>query len=571
MKRELLALGGQPAEPGMVYLVGAGPGDPGLLSLRAAVLLRTATVVAYDRLAPAEALRLCQPEARLVYVGKSPQRHALSQGEINELLVTTATEGEAVVRLKGGDPFVFGRGSEEALACRAAGIGYEVVPGVTSAVAGPAYAGVPVTHRGLAPAFAVVTGHEDPTKDETQVDYAALAAFPGTLVLLMGVGRIGAIADALRAAGRSGSTPVAVVQWASTPRQRTLVATLETVAERLAEAGLVSPAVIVVGEVAALHDELAWFEGPQGEGERERAGGRGSAGEGERERAGGRGSAGEGERERAGGRGSSSNDWVTQRRPLHGLRVLVPRTRHQASELSSRLRALGADPVEAPTIAIEPTREPGALRRRIEEVANGAFDWVALTSVNGVAAVWEHVTATGGDARTLAGVRIAAVGSGTAQALSDHGLRADLLPERYTTRGLADALLATGAPGRVLLPRADIATATLVELLRDASWDVVEVEAYRTVPVTELDPGVADQVRHGGLDVVAFASSSTVRNLVELLGGPPHADTRVASIGPVTSDTCRQLGLRVDAEAEPHDVDGLVRAVVAAVAPAAVG
>jgi uroporphyrinogen III methyltransferase/synthase len=543
MERELLALGGQPAEPGLVYLVGAGPGDPGLLSLRAAVLLGTATVVAYDRLAPAEALRLCRPDARLVYVGKSPQRHALSQDEINELLVTAAAAGEAVVRLKGGDPFVFGRGSEEAQACRAAGVGYEVVPGVTSAVAGPAYAGIPVTHRGLAPAFAVVTGHEDPTKDETQVDYAALAAFPGTLVLLMGVGRIGAIADALRAAGRPGTTPVAVVQWASTPRQRTLVATLETVADRLAEAGLVSPAVIVVGEVAALHTELAWFEGPQGEGERQRAG----------------------------GRGSSSNDWVTQRRPLHGLRVLVPRTRHQASELSSRLRTLGAEPVEAPTIAIEPTREPDALRGRIAELAEGAFDWVALTSVNGVAAVWEHLTATGGDARMLAGVRIAVVGSGTAQALRDHGLEPDLVPGRYTTRGLAAALLATGAPARVLLPRADIATPTLRELLRAAAWDVVEVEAYRTVPVAELDPAVADQVRHGGVDVVAFASSSTVRNLVELLGGPPHRDVRVASIGPVTSDACRRLGLRVDAEAEPHDVDGLVRAVVAAVAPAAVG
>jgi uroporphyrinogen III methyltransferase/synthase len=284
MERDLSALGGRPAEPGVVYLVGAGPGDPGLLSLRAAVLLRSATVVAYDRLAPPEALRLCRPDARLVYVGKSPERHALSQDEINDLLVTEALAGEAVVRLKGGDPFVLGRGSEEALACRAAGIGYEVVPGVTSAVAGPAYAGIPVTHRGLAPAFAVVTGHEDPTKDETQVDHAALAAFPGTLVLLMGVGRIGAIADALRAAGRPGSTPVAVIQWASTPRQRTLVATLDTVARRLTEAGLGSPAVIVVGDVAALHADLAWFEGSEGEGERQRAGGRGSEGEGERQR-----------------------------------------------------------------------------------------------------------------------------------------------------------------------------------------------------------------------------------------------------------------------------------------------
>jgi uroporphyrinogen III methyltransferase/synthase len=551
-------LGGMPAEPGMVYLVGAGPGDPGLLSLRAAVLLRTATVVAYDRLAPQEALHLCPADARLVDVGKAPQRHAMSQDEINDLLVTEANAGEAVVRLKGGDPFVLGRGSEEALACHAAGVGYEVVPGVTSAVAGPAYAGIPVTHRGLAPAFAVVTGHEDPTKDATQVDYPALAAFPGTLVLLMGVGRIGAIAAALQDAGRPATTPVAVIQWASTPRQRTVVATLETVAQRLAETGLGSPAVIVVGEVAALHGRLAWFEPPQGEDERERAGGWGSEGEGERQRAGGWGS-------------DSAVAWVAQRRPLHGLRVLVPRTRQQASGLSVRLRSLGAEPVEAPTIAIEPTRDPDGLRRRIIKISEGAFDWMALTSVNGVAAVWEQLRADGGDARMLAGVRVAAVGSGTAGALRDRGVEPDLVPGRYTTRGLADALLATGEPARILLPRADIATPALSSLLRAGGWDVVEVEAYRTVPVPALEPAVADQLRHGGLDVVAFASSSTVRNLVDLLGGPLHRDIRVASIGPVTSDTCRQLGLRVDAEAAPHDVDGLVRAVVAAVAPWAVG
>jgi uroporphyrinogen III methyltransferase/synthase len=522
MDGDVLALGGSPAQPGMVYLVGAGPGDPALLSLRAAVLLRTATVVAYDRLAPREALRLCRADARMVYVGKSPERHALSQDAINDLLVASADAGEAVVRLKGGDPFVLGRGSEEAQACRGAGLGYEVVPGVTSAIAGPAYAGIPVTHRGLAPAFAVVTGHEDPTKDETQVDYAALAAFPGTLILLMGVGRIAVIADALRAEGRAATTPVAVVQWASTPRQRTLVATLETVAQRVAEAGVTSPAVIVVGDVAALHARLAWFEGPD-------------------------------------------IDWVAQRRPLHGVRVLVPRTRQQASELSLRLRSLGAEPVEAPTIAIEPARDPVALRRRLAEISEHVFDWLAFTSVNGVAAVWEQLAAAGGDTRLLAGVRVAAVGSGTAHALRARGLEPDLVPERYTTRGLAEALIAADRPGRILLARADIATPTLASMLRAASWDVVEVEAYRTVPVPALAPEVAHQLRHGGLDIVAFASSSTVRNLVDLLGGLPHADIRVASIGPVTSDACRQLGLRVDAEAAPHDLDGLVQATVSAV------
>ncbi|HEX6255772.1 MAG TPA: uroporphyrinogen-III C-methyltransferase [Euzebyales bacterium] len=518
---EAAGLAGPPAEPGTVHLVGGGPGDPALLSLRAAHLLSTATVVAYDRLAPAEALALCSTDARLVFVGKSPDRHALSQDEINALLVREAATGEAVVRFKGGDPFVFGRGSEEAQACRAADVPYEVVPGVTSAIAGPAYAGIPVTHRGLAPAFAVVTGHEDPTKDATQVDYDALAAFPGTLVLLMGVGRIGAIASALQAAGRAARTPVAVVQWASTPRQRTVVASLETVAERIAEAGVSSPAVIVVGDVAALHHQLAWFEG-------------------------------------------SGVDSVTDRRPLHGRRVLVPRTRQQASQLSARLRALGGEPVEAPTIAIEPTRAPEALAQRVAEVADGAYDWIALTSVNGVAALWDQIIALDADARLLSRVRLAAVGSGTAAALARHGLVADLVPERYTTRGLADALIAADDPSRVLLPRADIATPTLAQALLEADWDVVEVEAYRTRRVDGLDADAHDALRAGAIDVVAFASSSTVRNLVDLLDGPLHDSVRVASIGPVTSETCRQLGLRVDAEATPHDIDGLVDAVVAA-------
>ena len=520
--RSPLVLGGQPAEPGVVYLVGGGPGDPALLSLRAAQLLRSATVVAYDRLAPADALRLCPDDARLIYVGKSPQGSALSQDEINDLLVTEAQAGHAVVRLKGGDPFVLGRGSEEAQACRAAAVDFEVVPGVTSAIAGPAYAGIPVTHRGLAPAFAVVTGHEDPAKDQTQVDYGALASFPGTLILLMGVERLTDIAKALVAAGRAGSTPAGVVQWASTPRQRSVVATLDSIAQRIADAGLSSPAVIVIGDVAALRSQLAWFEGP--------------------------------------------DDLTSPRRPLHGLRVLVPRTRHQAGELSFRLRALGAEPVEAPTIAVEPTRQPNALRQRLEQVAAGAFDWLGVTSVNGVAAVWEQVRALAGDARMLAQVRIAAVGSGTADALRQHGLEPDLVPERYTTRGLADALIGgAGAGARILLPRADIATPTLADLLGEAGWRVVEVEAYRTVPVAALDPQVADELRAGGLSVVAFASSSTVRNMVELLGGPPHRSIRVVSIGPVTTRTCQDLGLRVDVEADPHDIDGLVRAVVDAV------
>jgi len=517
---------GAPATPGAVALVGGGPGDPGLVGLRAAKLLTSATFVAFDRLSPPEVLALCGPDCERLYVGKLPDRHALAQDEINRLLVRKAREGHAVVRFKGGDPFVFGRGSEEAQECAASGVPFEVVPAVTSAIAAPAYAGIPVTHRGASPAFAVVTGHEDPTKDELQVDWPALARFPGTLVLLMAVGRIGEIAAALLAAGKPPSTPVALVRWGTTPRQEVLTTTLADVGERVAETGFGSPAVTVVGDVAALRGELAWYE----------------------------------------------------RRPLFGVSVLVPRTRRQAGELSARLRALGAEPVEAPTIAIAPTREPERLAACLAAVGDGAYDWVAFTSANGVEAVGETLRATGADVRRFAGVGLAAVGPGTAAALADLGLRADLVPMPATTRALADALLAAAEPGgtrkapagdarapRVLLPRADIATPTLTESLRGAGWQTDEVEAYRTVEVRELDPTVRRRLESGEVDAAAFASSSTVRNFIALFGGPPPARTRVASIGPVTSETCRELGVRVDAEASPHDLDGLVAAVLEAV------
>ena len=509
-----MPFGGGAARAGTVYLVGGGPGDPGLVTLRAAQLLSTATVVAHDRLSPREVLALCADDAEIIDVGKQPDRHPLSQDEINELLVAKAQAGEAVVRFKGGDPFVLARGSEEAQACVAAAIPFEIVPGITSGIAAPAYAGIPVTHRGMAPAFAVVTGHEDPTKSDTQVDYDALARFPGTLLLYMGVGRLEQIAAALVAGGRPDTTPVALVQWGTTSRQRTVTGTLADIEQRRDEAGLTNPAMIVVGDVVALRDEIAWYE----------------------------------------------------QRPLHGVSVLVPRTRQQAGELSERLRALGAEAVEAPTIAIEPAGDPDRLRTAIASLADGAYDWVVFTSTNAVESTWQHIDELGLDARLFAGVRIAAVGSSTADALAVRGLRADVVPERQTSRGLADALLAAGAKGdRALLPRADLATDTLTSALTEAGWAADDVEAYRTVPSTALPAGVADRVRAGDIDVLAFASSSTARNFVDLMGELPPAAIKVASIGPATSSTCAELGLRVNAEADPSDIDGLVDAVVRAV------
>ena len=509
---------GADAVPGTVHLVGGGPGDPGLVGLRAAHLVATASVVAYDRLAPPELLDTCRPDCELVYVGKQPGRQALSQPEINELLVERAQDGEAVVRLKGGDPFVFGRGSEEAQACVAAGVAFEVVPGVTSAIAAPAYAGIPVTHRGTAPAFCVVTGHEDPAKGESQVDYDALAAFPGTLLLLMGVARIGAIARALVEAGRAATTPVALVQWGTTSRQAALTSTLERVEADVAASGISSPAVTVVGDVVDLRDELAWFE----------------------------------------------------RRPLYGVSVLVPRTRQQAGGLSARLRALGAEPVEAPTIAIEPTGEPEVLAAAVRELVTGGYDWVAFTSTNAVEAVWVTLEALGRDARAFARSRLAAVGPGTAEALRTYGLQADLVPEPSTARGLAQALVeqagATPQPPRVLLPHADLAAPTLADLLRDADWHVDEVEAYRTVEVDALEPAVLERLERAEIDVLAFPSSSTARNLVTLGRGVDWSRLRVAAIGPSTAETLRGLGLRVDAVADRSDLDGLVQAVRGAAA-----
>lgn len=512
----LTDLGGDAAEPGTVYLVGGGPGDPGLLTVRAATLLASATVVAHDRLSPPEALALCRPDAEVLYVGKMPDRHALAQEQINELLVDRAHEGHAVVRFKGGDPFVFGRGSEEALACAAAGVPFEVVPGISSAIAAPAYGGVPVTHRGTSPAFAVVTGHEDPTKPESQVDYQALAAFPGTLIFLMGVGRIAGIAEALVAAGRPVDTPVSTIRWGTTPRQEQLQGTLADIAGQVERNGFGPPAVTVVGEVAGLAGQLRWFD----------------------------------------------------TRPLHGRSVLVPRTRHQASELSRRLRALGAAVVEAPTIAIEPPPDPQMLVDRMRRLADGRYSWVAFTSANAVDAAAEAVAAAGGDSRWFARTRIAAVGSGTVRALSGLGLTADLVPSTFTTRGLGEALAdaAVGANAPVLLPRADIASDTLSDVLTTAGVAVDEVDAYRTVPAEALDDDVRTRLVDGGYDAIAVGSSSTVRNLVGLLGRLPHPDIAVVSVGPVTSRTCRELGLGVTAEADPHDMDGLAQAVVTALA-----
>jgi uroporphyrinogen III methyltransferase/synthase len=482
-----------------VYLVGAGPGDPGLLTVRGAELLGRADVVVYDRLASPALLALVPEGAELVSAGKAPGAVDLSQDEINALLVERGRSAGTVVRLKGGDPYVFGRGGEEAEALAAAGVPFEVVPGITSAIGAAAYAGIPVTHRGVSTHFTVVTGHEDPAKARTDVDWAALAGTGGTLVILMGAGRIGDIAQALIDGGRAPGTPVAAVRNGTRADQRTVRATLATIAD----AGVRAPSAIVVGDVAAL--DLGWFE----------------------------------------------------RRPLFGRSVVVTRAREQASGLRARLEALGAEVVELPSIAIEPVA--------FTVPALDASTWLVFTSANGVDAFFEHGLASAGlDARALAGTRIAVIGPGTERALARRGVRADLVPARFVAESLLEAFPDPSHTGaRVVIARAEQARDVLPEGLTARGYEVTVVSVYRTVQA-EPDPDLLARVRTGAVDAITFTSSSTVTNLCDLLGGVPDPQPLVVSIGPVTSDTARTRGLRVDGEADPHTVEALVETLVRA-------
>lgn len=493
---------------GRVTLVGAGPGDPGLITLRGVEALREAEVVVYDYLASPELLQHAPDAAERIYVGKRAGCHAMAQGEINALLVRLGQEGKRVVRLKGGDPFLFGRGGEEAEALAAAGVPFEVVPGVTSAIAVPAYAGIPVTHRGVASSLAIVTGHEDPQKRESAIDWQGLARID-TVVFLMGVANLAQIAAELAAHGRPEDTPVAVIQWGTLGMQRTVTGTLADVAARVQEAGLTSPAVTVVGRVVHLRERLRWFE----------------------------------------------------RRPLLGLRVLVTRARHQAGRLAEGLRALGADPVECAVIETAPPLDWGPLDGAIAALER--YRWVVFTSANGVEALFARLALAGRDARALAGARIAAIGPATAEALVAHGVRADLVPAEYVAEALAQAMGDVQGQ-RVLLPRADIARPALAAALRAAGAQVDEAVAYRTV----RPEGLEERLRGALADVsvVAFTSSSTVRNLVEALGrgeaAQALAGVAVACIGPVTAQTARELGLEPAVVAEEYTIDGLLEALV---------
>jgi len=468
------------------------------MTRRSLELIAQADAILYDRLIPPGALEAARPDAELRYVGKRPGETALAQEEINALLVKLARGGKTVVRLKGGDPFVFGRGGEEAEALAAARVPFGVVPGVTAGVAASAYAGIPVTHRDSASAVAFVTGHEDPAKRDGTLDWEALARFPGTLVLYMGIRSLGSIAERLVSAGRDPDEPAAVVERGTLPGQRTVTAPLARIAERAAEATVQPPAITVVGPVSGLHETLAWVE----------------------------------------------------RRPLHGQVVAVTRARAQASGLAARLAALGAEVVETPAIRIQPRPLDPGLAERI-----GEYSLVCLTSPNGARLLLDGLR----DSRELAGVAVAAIGPGTAAELKRRGVRADIVPERSVAEALVEELEAVPVEGRrVLLARAAEARELLPDALR-ARGAQVDVEALYDTVVEPLSEEQREALGHA--TYVTFTSSSTVRFLLEAGGTPPEA-ARIVSIGPITSAAARDRGLTVHVEARRHDVDGLVDAIL---------
>ncbi len=478
-------------------------------------MLEKADVVIYDYLADEELVGFCRPEVERVYVGKQSGHHTLSQGEINRLLVQKAKAGAIVARLKGGDPYIFGRGSEEAEALEKEGIPFEVIPGISSAIAAPAYAGIPLTDRRYASSVAIVTGHEDAAKKSSRIQWEHLAPGAQTLVFLMGVKNLDHIVQQLLHHGRDAQTPSALIRWGTTSRQCTVTAPLEGIVQEARRAGVKPPAVLVVGEVVALRDRLAWFETA----------------------------------------------------PLFGRRILVTRAREQASELAEQLRSLGADPVEFPTIRIGAPGDWEAMDRALNGL--GTYDWILFTSPNGVRFFLQRLLEGGRDIRDLKGVRVAAIGPGTARAMEALGVRVDLVPQdEYRAEALAESFGPQEVRGkRFLLPRAEEARDVLPRRLREMGGRVDVVTAYRTQMPSEGLSQLRSLFEKEKMDAVTFTSSSTVKNFVEMAGQEALpgllAGVAVACIGPITRDTAEAEGIPVHMMPETYTISGLVEALVA--------
>jgi uroporphyrinogen III methyltransferase / synthase len=494
---------------GKVYLVGSGPGDPGLLTVKGQAILERADCVVYDFLANEDLLRLARSDAEKISVGRPSDENRMSQEEINRLLVAKARQGKCVCRLKGGDPYVFGRGGEEAEELVRAGVAWEVVPGVSSGHAAPAYAGIPVTHRDFASSVAFIAGHEDPAKDESTIDWSQLAASRGTLVFFMGVRNLPQISAALLAHGRDPQTPVAVIRWGTRAAQQVITGTLRDIASQAA--GIGPPAIAVVGAVVSLRERLNWFE----------------------------------------------------RLPLFGRRIAVTRTREQAGPLREQLMALGAEVVEIPTIEVRPPTSWEPMDAAVRRL--GDFDYLLVTSVNGVRNFLARLRATGRDVRDLKGLIIGAIGPATAAEFAKVGIRVDLTPKEYRAEGLLEALGSHDVQGKAfLIPRAKIARDLVPKALRERGAQVEVVEAYQTV-VPQLSGEELQRLLSPPPHVITFTSSSTASNFVKLIGQSSVDEflkgVATASIGPITSDTLRQLGLAVSIEATESTIAGLVRAI----------
>lgn len=495
---------------GKVYLIGAGPGDPGLLSIKAMECLQEADAVVYDRLADPRILSYAKKDAEMVYVGKASANHTMRQPDINKLLVKLAAEGKTVARLKGGDPFVFGRGGEEAIELLEAGLSFEFVPGITSAIAVAEYAGIPVTHRHVATSFAVITGHEDPTKGESTINWQGLATSVDTLVFLMGVENLTNITKNLIANGRSADTPAAVIRWGTKPEQRTLVTTVGTAAADVEAAGLKPPAIFIVGNVVKLRGQLQWFDN----------------------------------------------------KPLFGKTIVVTRARAQASALTKQLEAAGAQVIEAPAIKIMPASDYAPLDKAIDNIST--YKWLVLTSANGVDAFFDRLANAGLDSRNLAAVKIAAIGSETAKALKKYGITANLVPSAFKAEELAEALSSEIAVGdKILLARAKVAREVLPESLRALGASVDVVTAYETVTALNNKEELLSALQNGQVDMVTFTSSSTVTNLLEALDNNKDLlkNVTIAAIGPITADTCRKHNLEPAVEAAEFTISGLTEAI----------
>lgn len=497
---------------GLVYIIGAGPGDPGLITVKGLQALRRADVVLYDRLANESFLQECRPDAELIFVGKMPDQHPVPQHEINRLLVEKGLAGNVVARLKGGDPYIFGRGGEEAEDLAEAGVPFEIVPGVTAAIAATAYAGIPATHRDCTSTVAFITGHEDPNKSESAVDWSKIGPSIGTIVIYMGIKHSEKNIQQIIDSGRSPDTPAALIQQGTLPSQRTVVATLGTLTQAIKEHDIKPPTLIVIGEVVNMRDKLTWFE----------------------------------------------------TRPLFGARVLVTRSRTQASKLVTELDALGASVMEFHSIKIEPPLDFDPLDNAIMNAAD--FDHVVFTSVNGVESFFGRTRTLELDIRDLKGPRIWAIGPATRDALLDRGVVVEKLPMEYFAKSLGEAMGKSVSGQKVLLPRADIAPPVLHEDLEAAGAQVTEVTAYRTVLDESMPADAAKAIEAGEIDYLTFTSSSTVRNFLEKCKNMnldklmQHA--KIISIGPVTTQTAKDLGLNVHAEADEFTIPGLVDALI---------